>query len=235
MDNALLFEAIASAIVGTPISKNLITDSELEKLFNTSKAHDLAHLVGYSLDKNKLLGDGEFSDQFKKQVYISIYRYQRGNHETDAICDLLEDEGIDHIPLKGARTKGFYPQPWMRTSGDVDVLVKQEDLDRAVDALVKKRNYSIIKKNYHDVSLISENDILLELHFSIRENMKSIDFLLDKVWDNSFLTDGKKHSFEQSPEFFIFHNIAHNSYHFTHGGCGIRPFIDLYLIKKNIS
>ena len=25
------------------------------------------------------------------------------------------------------------------------------------------------------------------------------------------------------------------SYHFTHGGCGIKPFMDLYIIEKNIT
>ena len=234
MNNSLLFKAIASAIVGTQISDNLITDSELEDLYNTSKAHDVAHLVGYSLDKNALLS-GKIAEKFKKQVYLAVYRYQMITHEVEAICSTLEADGIDHIALKGARMCKLYPQPWMRTSCDIDILVKKEDLECAIDSLVKKLNYSTGKMNYHDISLFSESGVHLELHFSIRENMKSIDFMLDRVWEHSALIDGKKHSFEQSPEFFIFHNVTHMSYHFTHGGCGIRPFIDLYLLKNSLS
>lgn len=35
-------------------------------------------------------------------------------------------------------------------------------------------------------------------------------------------------------EFFMFHLIAHAAYHFVSGGCGIRPFIDLYIIDKSL-
>ncbi len=235
MNESLLFEAIACAIVGTPLSKNLITNDELKELYNASNAHDVAHLVGYSLDKNRLLNGGEISEQFKKQVYLAIYRQQMLNHEIDAISDTFEKEGIDYIPLKGAKMRSLYPQPWMRTSCDIDILIKEDDLEKAVDSLVKKLNYSTGKMNYHDISLFSESGVHLELHFNIRENMNTIDPTLDKVWENSSLTEGTKHRYEQSPEFFVFHNVAHMSYHFTHGGCGIRPFVDLYLIKKNLS
>ena len=34
--------------------------------------------------------------------------------------------------------------------------------------------------------------------------------------------------------FFLFHIFAHASYHFLGGGCGIRPFIDLFLLKKRL-
>lgn len=235
MNESLLFEAIASAIVGTPISQKSISSHELEVLFTASRAHDVAHLVGYSLDKSGLLDDSEISQSFKKQVYLSIYRQQLLDHETEKICSVLESEGIDHLALKGARMRSLYPQPWMRTSCDIDILIKEGDLEKAIDSLVEKLKYSKGKMNYHDISLFSESGVHLELHFNIRENMKTIDPTLDKVWENSCLTEGTKHRYEQSTEFFIFHNVAHMSYHFTHGGCGIRPFIDLYLIKNKLS
>ena len=35
-----------------------------------------------------------------------------------------------------------------------------------------------------------------------------------------------------TPEYLIFHNVAHMSYHFSHGGLGVRPYIDLYLLRS---
>jgi len=32
----------------------------------------------------------------------------------------------------------------------------------------------------------------------------------------------------------MFHIIAHMSYHFQTGGCGIKPFIDLYLLEQKL-
>ena len=36
-----------------------------------------------------------------------------------------------------------------------------------------------------------------------------------------------------SREFFLFHLIAHASYHFTSGGCGLRILLDLCVLRQN--
>lgn len=234
MNESLLFEAIAAAVADTPISEKSISAEELEALYKIAKKHDLAHIVGYILDKNGLLDASPVSDKFKKQVYLALYRYQQLNHEFGAICSVLENEKIDYIPLKGSVIRDLYPEPWMRTSCDIDILIKREELERAVDSLVKTLNYSSNEITYHDISLFSESGVHLELHFNINENMKNIDPLLDKVWENSCLTEGTNHRYDMTPEFFVFHHIAHMSYHFVYGGCGIRPFIDLYLLRKKL-
>ena len=37
-------------------------------------------------------------------------------------------------------------------------------------------------------------------------------------------------------EFFLFHCVAHMAYHFVlGGGCGIRPMIDLYVMKQKLA
>jgi hypothetical protein len=37
-----------------------------------------------------------------------------------------------------------------------------------------------------------------------------------------------------TPEHFYFYHVAHMAAHMRNGGCGIRPFIDLYLIRRNM-
>ena len=236
MNESLLFEAISAALSGEPISENSISTEELVSLYKTAKKQDLAHIVGYVLDKNKLLDNSPVSAEFKKQVYLSVYRFQQLQHELSSVCDLLEKEGIDHIPLKGSVIRDLYPEPWMRTSCDIDLLIKEEDLDRAVTAITERLGYKAAEqKDFHDISLFSQSGVHLELHFNLRENMKNIDPVLDKVWEYSSPAKGFEHKHLQSPEFFIFHHIAHLSYHFIHGGCGVKPFVDLYLIRSKMS
>ena len=38
------------------------------------------------------------------------------NAELEEICEILKEENIDFIPLKGAFIRNYYPEPWMRTS-----------------------------------------------------------------------------------------------------------------------
>jgi hypothetical protein len=35
-----------------------------------------------------------------------------------------------------------------------------------------------------------------------------------------------------TPEYQLFHTVAHMAYHFKHGGCGVKPFLDLWLLQK---
>ena len=74
----------------------------------------------------------------------------------------------------------------------------------------------------------------LELHFSILENIESIDRVLSKVFDYATPETEGSLSAKLTPEFLYFHLLAHASYHFVKGGSGIKPFIDLYLMKEKV-
>ena len=78
------------------------------------------------------------------EQYISkaVFRYEQLNYENERICMALEKAQIPFIPLKGSIIRKYYPESWMRTSCDVDVLVHEEDAEKAVDVLVKEYGYT---------------------------------------------------------------------------------------------
>ena len=205
----------------------------LSALYGVSKKHDIAHLVGDALIKNGLIEDGDLKSQFQNQIVMAVYRYENLNYELGRIFEILEKSEIPFIPLKGAVIRQFYPEPWMRTSCDMDILVHEEDLERAVLVLQEKAGYTTDgKKNFHDVSLYSLSGIHLELHYNIKETKENLDGLLGKAWEFAVPKNGYEYAL--TGEFFLFHILAHASYHFLGGGCGIRPFIDLFLLKKRL-
>ncbi len=228
----LMFSLLRSELFGTDEIIENITEEELSELYKLSKKHDMAHIVASALSKRGLL-DGEVGAKFQKQQMLAVYRYSKSDYELNQIHGALEEAEIPHVALKGAIIRRYYDQPWMRTSCDIDMLVREEDLDRAVAVITDKLGYKAEEnKNYHDISLFSESGVHLELHFSIKENMDNIDPLLSKVWDHCVPFEGAKCRFEQTHEYFMFHHIAHMSYHFIMGGCGVKPFADLYLLMK---
>jgi hypothetical protein len=114
----------------------------------------------------------------------------------------------------------------------VDILVKEGDVHRAKDLIVEGLGYTAgDKDNYHDISMHSKGGVHLELHFNILEHKECIDGLLARVWDYASPAEAGKHRHRLTNEFLIFHNIAHSYYHFVSGGCGIKPFMDLYVMK----
>lgn len=195
--------------------------------------HDLAHLVAHGLEKMNLPAS-EALDKFKTSKMRAIYRYARMQYEYERICSILEEANIIFVPLKGAVLRQYYPEPWMRTSCDIDILVREEELDAAERVLCAQGWIRKGEKGFHDISLFSPTGVHLELHFSILENIPTLDPVLGTVWEHVLPVEGKIAEHRMTNEFFLFHHLAHMSYHFVNGGCGIRPFLDLWILKQNI-
>lgn len=231
----LLLALLRCAIKGEALDIGALRESlsreNVATLFKVAKKHDVAHLVCYALEKCEIDLDGEVGALFKKEKEQAVLRYEMIQADINDICSCFDSEGIAYVPLKGAVIRSYYPQPWMRTSCDIDILVSETALDWAVKTLTEKFGYRVEgKKNYHDISLYSPFGMHLELHHNIKENEPKYDKLLTRVWEFVYDDYGAKHI--QENEFLMFHLTAHMAYHFVGGGCGLRSVLDLWLLNK---
>ncbi len=212
----------------------------LKPLFLLSKKHDIAHLIGYALLKNNLIDkqtDAEVYAKFNQEQVLAVFRYERINYTLNELCDALENAQIEFIPLKGSVIRDYYPEPWMRTSCDIDILIHESDAVRAMDFLCEKYNYKCGKNcTTHDYSLHSTNGVHLELHYTLNQDgsLPKTDNLLDAVWDYAESEENFKYKKKLANKMFLFYHIAHMAKHFINGGCGIRPFIDLKLLIQKM-
>lgn len=228
-DCKLLIKLLDNVIFGGESVKISDCDIDVRALLRLAKRHDLIHLLYDALVGNGLFNkDERISKSLIQEKLFAVCRDLRSVSVAEIIKDVFQNNGIKFILLKGAIIKKFYPESWMRTSCDIDVLVKESDLKAAVKVLKREGFTTDGGKNYHDISFYYGN-VHVELHFNILENIKSIDGLLGKVWDYSVAVKGVEYA--ELPEFFAFHHIAHMAYHFLSGGCGVRPFIDLRLMQ----
>ena len=185
------------------------SDDELVKLFRFSKAHDLAHLVGYALIKNDLIKNDEIKAKFQNQMLLAFYRYEKINFELGRLRRTLDEAQVPFVPLKGAVLQQYYPEPWMRTSCDIDVLVHEEDLQWAVFYLTDNHGYSYTSQSSHDVSIFSQNGNHIELHYDILgdNTIDSSETVLKKIWDVAVRSDNGKYQHELPDEMFYFYHI----------------------------
>ncbi len=233
----LMMQLIASEASGEVLKKSdslKLSGDCAQKLYSLSDAHDVAHLVGSALEKNGLLNDGIFSELFREKVYSAFFRYERLNYEFNQICELLEKAQIKFIPLKGAVMRSFYSQGWMRTSCDIDILVEKEELPSAQSLIIENLGYSKQGESAHDVSLISANSILVELHYDLVESGRanSASDILKNVWDYSYPRKNYRYLYDMDNSMFYLYHIAHIAKHFEGGGCGVRPLLDLWMMEK---
>ena len=93
-------------------------------------------------------------------------------HALDAALDALEDGGIRTVVLKGpALVERLYPDPFLRCSSDLDILVAEADIDGAVAALgplgytVETGPPARYARRHHHHLHLSGRPPVLELHF----------------------------------------------------------------------
>jgi hypothetical protein len=110
---------------------NGLNDKEWQTLYALSKTHDLSHVVGAGLTKFNANVPSELKEKFKNDLVKSVFRYERLNYSYLDIIKQFESANVDFVPLKGAIMREYYPNKHLRTSCDIDLLVKKADLDKA--------------------------------------------------------------------------------------------------------
>lgn len=229
----MLFKLIKSAVNGEKLTGGL--DIDTSALFKFSKHHDIAHIIGYAILQNNLIEGENATNLFENEVGKAVFRYELLNDELDRITKTLTQNGIKHIPLKGAVIRNYYKESFMRSSCDIDILVEECELERAAEALKCELCYTSDDKiTYHDISLFSESGVHLELHYNIKENIQRLDKILDRVWEFAAPVSEGSFTYRMKNEYLLFHLISHTVYHFMKGGCGIKPFIDLYVLFEKM-
>ena len=228
-----LISLLRSAITGTnePID---LADVDYEALFSLAKFHDLAHIVYAELNNRIEHWEGESCRRFKQQYDIAIYRCIKRDLAIAQLRQALESAGIPFVLLKGACLMQLYPEAWMRTSSDIDVLVRQADSQKAADTL-QEAGFEKVLETAHDFSLYSPDKYHVELHYTLIEDnrLPNASAVLETVWENTEPAENRSEQMLNDAMFYFYH-IAHMAKHFKDGGCGIRSFMDIWLLHHTV-
>jgi len=230
---ALLRSEVCGQTAGDEV-KNALSDAMLSQLYMLSNQHDLAHIVSRALEKLGITGEEGVLQDFKRKNLQAIYRYVRLDYDFSRVCAAFEEAKIAYLPLKGALLRAYYPEAWMRTSCDVDVLVKKENLDAAKSILVNQLGFYGELRSAHDVSFYSGNEVHFELHHTLIEHWRSEEQndLLQNIWSVATPAKEGTYRYAMPDEWFYFYYTAHMAKHVTRGGCGIRAFLDLWIMEN---
>ena len=229
----ILFALLRCAICGTQLTQEeqeQYAAVQTEELLRMASRQDVTHLLVLGLKENGLIA--RENSNIQNCILKAAYRYEKTEFALQNASKALETAQIPFLPLKGAVMRKYYPQGWMRTSCDIDILVHHEDLEKAVSCLEDKLGYAEKDRTTHDVLLVSPEGANVELHFDLVEEGRANDAIevLRGVWENTALQENSGFCYEMNDPFFYYYHIAHMAKHFENGGCGIRPFIDLWIL-----
>ena len=233
-NQTILLDLCAKSLFGKEVT--IPDEFDCNELVEESKRQTVFP-VAYSFVKDKC--DDVDSKTFS-QIIAKNIRVEFAHNEVHRI---LSDNSIPYVILKGVASASYYKEPMLRMMGDVDVLVRPDDIAKA-DKLLKSIGFVTADDIHGDDMHIGykRNDgIACELHRRIGWAPKNS--VGDTV--NKYLYD----IFEKSFEYKMsngscivpckFHHglilLLHTATHLTHEGVGLRHLCDWAVFVNDIS
>lgn len=213
-------------------------DIDFYKLYEFGRSHGVENMLYVGL---KGLNIDVPKDVFQKFYYsylMSIKIDTLQTMELEKIGKAFEDAGIDYIPLKGSVVKYFYPMPNYRKSGDIDVLIRREDKEKAKYIFAKQLGYmSSEDADRYEVHIVyvSKTNVHIELHKQILKKANRAYKTFKSIWKYANQSENKAHEYKLSAELLYTYQLAHLCHHIYHGGgAGIRMLMDFYVLKQSM-
>lgn len=226
-------EALGKSVDDKAIRDTLVQDiKRVELLYELSEMHDMAHIVCLALKNIGVWGTEEVYKRFQRQQTLAVYRCEQQQHEYQRIKNAFETAKICYMPLKGVRIRPLYPEVWMRTSSDVDILLKEKDKTEAEELLMNNLGYTLKSRFKGETTLYNKDGFCVELHHVF--GMSRIEEYSSDVWEKVKTAD-ETHQVLMDDDMFFCHIVSHTVKHIVGNGCGIKPFIDIYLLEQKLA
>ena len=211
------------------LSKEILNELDLEALYIAAKRQYLTAIVAAELE-NLGIKDQIFTEAKAKAIRKNILF----NTEREKICNSLEENGIWHMPLKGAVIQAIYPGLGLRQMSDNDILFDEsraKDVKRIMEGFGYSSVYYGVKN--HDV-YYKEPVLNFEMHRELfgRVHEKLLRDYYKDVKTRLLPDAGKSFGFHFSTEDFYVYMLAHESKHYSSFGSGLRSLIDIYIYLK---
>lgn len=121
-----ILQLLSKAIFDGSISK---PEQDWTAILTEAKNQAVVQLIDSVLDKSLLTPDE--AKVWKQVASQDIANNIRIGHNHSVLHEWMSASDIPYVILKGAASASFYPIPAYRSMGDVDFLVKEEDLEKA--------------------------------------------------------------------------------------------------------
>ncbi|MBR3953223.1 MAG: nucleotidyltransferase family protein [Oscillospiraceae bacterium] len=164
------------------------------------------------------------------QSYIQgLFYSEKQMKAVSEIYSAFDKNGIDYLPLKGCNMKYLYPKPELRSMGDADILLKEEQ-EQEASVFLKKMGYKRINDIEHH-GVWHSDSLHLEIHRKLfSEDNAEYASYYGNGWKFGKKSEGKRFAFSHEDE--LVYITAHFASHCRNGGIGIRHAVDFYVYKK---
>lgn len=220
-----------------------IEAEEWDLMFDLAKKQSILAVVFESV--RRMDKETDIPRQLKMKWFLQVNKIKNRNmllnQRSAELLTMFQQDGFDCCVLKGQGNAMMYPDPYVRTSGDIDLQVKG-GRDNVVQH-VKKR-FPHTKTAYQHVDYPVFKNVPVEVHYLpvymnnplYNRRLKSwFDAQDDEMYGHEVvLPDDAGRITIPSLEFNIVFQLAHLMHHFLDEGIGLRHMIDYYYLLRKV-
>ena len=204
---------------------------------------NINHLYEYQLTQNvtniayvalERLSPSLNLKEYQLDYKFNILREARFEIAGQEIYSTFEKEEIHFLPLKGAILKSYYPKPSLRTFTDTDIYVG-ENFDKAEKVLLGLGFEKLVDTNNNDVSYVKKPSLHIELHKELFPADYAFNGYFSNPYKHTIIKEGYEYFHLYYDDDFFIYVFCHLYKHYTYGGCGLRQFLDIYVMLQKFS
>jgi len=177
------------------------------------------------------ISKGEPAMQRMFQKYIQqLMISERQMAAVEKLFQAFEENGIDYLPLKGVNMKKLYPKPELRTMGDADILIREEQYEK-IRLIMPELGFTEGMESDHE-HVWDGPGLHLELHKKlIPTEQKDLYRHFGSGWQLAVPMEGHRFRFRAEDDFL--YQFTHFVKHYRGAGIGTRHVLDLWVYLKS--
>lgn len=203
---------------------------DVDCLYEFQSSQDVTGIASVALEKLNI--DDEKLSEFTTDYKLLKLREARFDIAGEQVFAAFEKAKIPFIPLEGALLKNLYPNPAMRSFTDYDIYIG--DKLKETEEVMLSLGYDYDHDTENDMDFVKKPSLHFEMHHMLFDTRYEFDGYFNEPFKRTTAKDGWNHYRVFSNEDFFIHILAHLYKHFTDGGCGLRQFMDIYLMMKKL-
>ena len=235
----LFYNILRYSIGASKDIPNCISDDEWRSIYSLASIHSLLGVVFYGVQKSALKPPFNILMQWVANSEIIRSGNENANMTAVKLSHFFEEKGIRGCLLKGQGNALNYPEPYIRTCGDIDIW-----LEGGRDKIMKMVNEhwpgQLVR--YHHIEIPPANGIPIEVHFfpsymhapwRNKRLQKWFDSQASKQFSNRVTLSGTGEQISvPTAEFNVVYQLQHMFSHLFTEGFGLRQVVDYYFVLR---
>lgn len=164
-ENKIIFDIVQAALFQKEIE--ISKKVELNRIFQEMKDQTIAG-IPYEWLSSKNILDVETKKQWDKFMMFQMAFWIKLMQEQENLIQLMKQNYINMVILKGTAAAIYYPKPEVRSMGDIDFFVNPKDFQKACKIMIENGYRSVHEKQTspHHIAF-KKNKVTFEVHKSL--------------------------------------------------------------------